>query len=102
MIVHFLRNYVADFYFFHHGGMKLNPNMKVELGGHTDAIGISKRNQSQSEERATSAKSYLVAKGIESARVETKGYSNTQPVTDNKSDASRQLNRRVDIKVITQ
>ena len=82
--------------------MKLNPNMTIELGGHTDAIGISKRNQLQSEERAISAKSYLVAKGIESTRVETNGYSNTQPVTDNKSDASRQLNRRVDIKVITQ
>jgi outer membrane protein OmpA-like peptidoglycan-associated protein len=82
--------------------MKNNPSMRIELSGHTDAIGVSKRNQSQSEERAESAKAYLISKGIEISRIESKGYSNTQPITDNKTDASRQLNRRVDIRVITQ
>ena len=82
--------------------MKNNPNMKIELGGHTDAIGIDKRNQKQSEERAKSAKSYLMAKGIEGNRIETKGYSNTKSISDNKTDAGRQLNRRVDITVISE
>jgi len=82
--------------------MKTNPNMKIELGGHTDAIGVDKRNQIQSEERAKSAKSYLIAKGIESFRIETKGYSNTKSISNNKTDAGRQLNRRVDIIVISE
>jgi outer membrane protein OmpA-like peptidoglycan-associated protein len=82
--------------------MKVNPNMKIELGGHTDAIGIDKRNQSQSEERANSAKNYLIAKGIENFRIQTKGYSNTKSISNNKTDAGRQLNRRVDITVISE
>jgi hypothetical protein len=82
--------------------MKVNPNMKIELGGHTDAIGIDKRNQTQSEERASSAKSYLIAKGIENSRIQTKGYSNTKSISNNKTDAGRQLNRRVDITVISE
>jgi outer membrane protein OmpA-like peptidoglycan-associated protein len=82
--------------------MKVNPNMKIELGGHTDAIGIDKRNQTQSEERAASAKSYLIAKGIENSRIQTKGYSNTKSISNNKTDAGRQLNRRVDITVISE
>lgn len=82
--------------------MKVNPNMKIELGGHTDAIGVDKRNQTQSEERAKSAKSYLIAKGIENSRIQTKGYSNTKSISNNKTDAGRQLNRRVDITVISE
>jgi outer membrane protein OmpA-like peptidoglycan-associated protein len=82
--------------------MKNKPNMKIEVGGHTDAIGTAKRNFKQSEDRAKSAKDYLVARGIEESRITVKGYSNTKPITDNKNDAGRQLNRRVDILVITE
>lgn len=82
--------------------MNKNTKMIIELGGHTDAIGQNKRNQSQSEERAESAKKYLLARGITSDRIVTKGYSNTKPVAGNETDAGRQLNRRVDIIVISQ
>lgn len=77
--------------------MNNDPKMKIELGGNTDAIGTDKRNFKQSEDRAISAKNYLVAHGISSDRIVAKGYSNTKPIADNKNDAGRQLNRRVDI-----
>ena len=82
--------------------MKRNPNMTIELGGNTDAIGYSDRNKIQSNERAQSAKSYLLSKGISSKRVTAKGYSNTRPVASNNTDEGRQLNRRVDIVVISE
>jgi OOP family OmpA-OmpF porin len=82
--------------------MRNNPDMKVELGGHTDALGNGIRNQKQSEERAQSAKSYLLSKGVNYNKVNAVGYGNKQPITDNKTDADRQINRRVDIKVINQ
>jgi len=81
--------------------MKRNPNIKIEVGGNTDAIGISTRNQKQSDERAQSVKSYLISKGIDPSRIVAKGYSNTRPVGSNKTDEGRQLNRRVDI-IVTQ
>jgi outer membrane protein OmpA-like peptidoglycan-associated protein len=80
--------------------MKNNPTMIIELGGHTDAIGNDKKNMKKSEDRASSAKNYLMSKGIESNRVIVKGYSNTKPVGDNNTDEGRQLNRRVEIKII--
>ena len=82
--------------------MKNNPSMTVELGGHTDAIGNDKRNILQSEERAASARSYLVAKGVDPKKISTKGYGNSKPISDNRTDAGRQLNRRVDITVTTE
>jgi hypothetical protein len=82
--------------------MKNNTSMTVELGGHTDAIGNDKRNVLQSEERALSARLYLIARGIDPRRISAKGYGNSKPIADNKTDAGRQLNRRVDITVITE
>jgi outer membrane protein OmpA-like peptidoglycan-associated protein len=82
--------------------LKRNPNMTIEVGGNTDAIGVSIRNQKQSDERAQSAKSYLISKGISNNRIAAKGYSNTRPVANNKTDEGRQLNRRVDIIVISE
>ena len=80
--------------------MKRNPNMKIEVGGNTDAIGVSVRNQKQSQERAESVKNYLISKGINSDRIIAKGYSNTRPVASNTTDEGRQLNRRVDIIIV--
>jgi outer membrane protein OmpA-like peptidoglycan-associated protein len=78
-----------------------NPNMFIELNGHSDAIGNPERNLKQSKQRALSAKDYLISRGINPNRINAKGYSNTKPVIDNMSEEGRQLNRRVDIKVLT-
>lgn len=80
--------------------MKVNPNMKIELSGHTDAVGVDKRNIAQSEERAISTKLYLMSKGIDPSRINTVGMGNKAPVAPNNTDGGRQLNRRVDMKVV--
>lgn len=77
--------------------MLKNPEIKIELAGHSDNNGTEKGNQKQSEERAQSAMGYLLSKGINKNRIETKGYGQKTPVADNKTDYGRQLNRRVDI-----
>lgn len=77
--------------------LQKNPDMKIELSGHTDAMGSIKGNLKQSIERAQSARSYLLAKGIDNSRIGIKGYGDKTPVGSNKTDEGRQLNRRVDI-----
>jgi outer membrane protein OmpA-like peptidoglycan-associated protein len=81
--------------------LKENPNIKVEIGGHTDGEGSEKANQMISEKRALSAKKYLQDKfNIPDSRLVTKGYGSTKPVADNKTQEGRSKNRRVEFKVI--
>ena len=68
--------------------------------GHTDSIGTDAYNQKLSVRRAEAVKSYLVGKGIEKNRIYTEGKGEKQPVADNKSDAGRAKNRRVEIEVV--
>jgi hypothetical protein len=77
-----------------------NPDMVVELRGHTDAVGVNKRNQMQSEERAISTKLYLISLGINPDRIIAKGYADEAPIAPNTTDEGRQLNRRVDFKIV--
>ena len=80
--------------------LKENPNIKVEIGGHTDSVG-EKGNQKLSEKRAFSAKKYLMDKfNISGDRLIAKGYGSTKPVADNKTQEGRSKNRRVEFKVI--
>jgi outer membrane protein OmpA-like peptidoglycan-associated protein len=76
-----------------------NPSVKVSIEGHTDNTGSDKINQPLSEKRAAAAKAYLVSKGVAEDRMVTSGYGSTQPVADNKTNAGRQKNRRVEIKI---
>jgi outer membrane protein OmpA-like peptidoglycan-associated protein/tetratricopeptide (TPR) repeat protein len=55
-----------------------NPNIKIELGSHTDARGSAKSNQSLSQKRAQSAVDYIVSKGIAGTRISAKGYGESQ------------------------
>jgi outer membrane protein OmpA-like peptidoglycan-associated protein len=81
--------------------LKENPDIKVEIGGHTDAIGSEKPNLKLSEKRADSAKKYIIDKfNISDGRMIVKGYRDTRPITDNKTPEGRSKNRRVDFKLI--
>ncbi len=81
--------------------MKENPQLKVEIGGHTDPVGTEKANQKISEKRALSAKKYLMDKfGIAEDRLITKGYGSTKPIADNKTEEGRSKNRRVEFRII--
>ena len=76
------------------------PQMRVEIGGHTDAQGSDAANQKLSERRAQAAKDYLIARGIDAARLSSKGYGESQPVDSNETAEGRELNRRVEMKVL--
>jgi outer membrane protein OmpA-like peptidoglycan-associated protein len=81
--------------------LKENPNIKVEIGGHTDGSVREKANQKLSEKRALSAKKYIQDKfNIPDSRLVVKGDGSTKPVADNKTQEGRSKNRRVEFKVI--
>lgn len=80
--------------------MKENPNMRILIKGHTDNVGIASLNQALSEERVNVVIEYLNNKGIESDRLEGKGFGGSDPIAPNDSEANRQLNRRVEFTIL--
>ena len=68
--------------------------------GHTDSKGTDAYNQKLSIRRSEAVKTYLTNKGIEASRIYTEGKGESQPVADNKTDAGRAKNRRVEIEVV--
>jgi OOP family OmpA-OmpF porin len=88
-------NQVAD-------SLAANPAMKAEIGGHTDSTGADAFNQKLSEKRAKAVKDYFVKRGIDAARLTSKGYGETQPVDTNETPEGRELNRRVELRVLQQ
>ena len=81
--------------------LKENPDIKVEIGGHTDSLGSEKANHKISEERAESVKKYLMDKfNIPGDRMAVKGYGSTKPIADNGTKEGRAKNRRVELKII--
>jgi OOP family OmpA-OmpF porin len=76
-------------------------NLEVIIAvGHTDSTGSDAYNQKLSVKRADAVKAYLITKGIEKNRVYTEGKGEKQPVADNKTNAGRSKNRRVEIEVV--
>ena len=73
---------------------------KIEIGGHTDNIGSEVKNKALSLDRAKSIVSYLVAKGIDPARLTAKGYGSMEPIEENNTEAGRQKNRRSEVKIL--
>ena len=77
--------------------MKERTDLRFRLFGHTDNVGDFDKNISLSQQRAVIARDYLVKKGIDISRVETRGYGPTRPLASNNSETSRRLNRRVEV-----
>lgn len=109
-------NYAAKNVFFATGSYKLLPKsfkslnevadilknddlLKIQIDGHTDSQGDDAKNQTLSENRAKSVRSYLISKGVPEARTNSTGYGETKPVADNKTAAGRAKNRRVEMTV---
>ncbi len=80
--------------------MKLSPELRIRINGHTDDIGSEDYNMNLSQKRADAVKSYLISKKIQSDRIETAGYGESKPIASNKSDEDRQKNRRIEIELI--
>ena len=76
------------------------PQTYVDVLGHTDSVGTDEYNQRLSEQRAGAVANYLTARGVNPARIATRGYGETMPIASNETDAGRAQNRRVEIKVV--
>ncbi len=80
--------------------MKSNPNVRVEISGHTDSDGSNSFNQKLSEDRAASARQVILDRGIPEDRIVSVGKGEMEPVAPNDSDENKALNRRVELKII--
>jgi outer membrane protein OmpA-like peptidoglycan-associated protein len=76
--------------------LKSNPDLKLEIGGHTDSDGDAARNLTLSQARADAVKQLLAAQGIEASRLTTKGYGATKPLDSNATPEGKANNRRVE------
>lgn len=76
------------------------PKTYIDIYGHTDADGSEAYNQGLSERRANSVQSYLVGRGVQSVRMATKGFGETQPIASNETAEGKAQNRRVEIKIV--
>lgn len=75
--------------------MEDNPDIRVEIGGHTDSDGSEANNLVLSRTRAEAVKNYLERFGIDGDRLETKGYGETEPLVPNDSSGAKAENRRI-------
>lgn len=76
--------------------LKENPNVRIELMGHTDGRGVHVDNVRLSQQRVNKVKAYLVSKGIEGKRISGKGFGGSKPIASNDTEESRRMNRRVE------
>ena len=72
----------------------------IDVYGHTDSTGTDQYNQSLSERRADSVANFLANSGVQRARVETRGYGESQPIASNSTEDGRAANRRVELRIV--
>ena len=81
--------------------LKKDPNMKVEIGGHTDSTGPAAYNKKLSQQRADSVKKQLVGLEVPEGQMTTVGYGEASPIATNKTTEGRAENRRIEFKVLS-
>jgi outer membrane protein OmpA-like peptidoglycan-associated protein len=77
--------------------LRQDPELTLEVQGHTDSIGTDAYNEALSQDRADAVVAWLVRRGVGDRRLTARGYGETMPVADNGSDSGRAQNRRVEI-----
>lgn len=80
--------------------MKENTKVVIQLEGHTDNVGNPQKNLELSQDRVEAVKKYLTSKGISKDRIKTKAFGGTQPISTDKTEEARALNRRVELRVL--
>ena len=78
-----------------------NPTIKIQISGYTDNVGKPEDNLKLSTGRAVAVVNYLLAKNVKNERLSFKGYGEANPVTDNKTEEGRALNRRTELKILS-
>ncbi len=79
--------------------IKDSPGFHVQVDGHTDNVGNPESNRKLSQERAEAVVKYLEKKGVNAKQLSAKGFGDSQPIADNKTERGRAKNRRVDFTV---
>lgn len=82
--------------------MNQYPNTLVRVEGHTDSTGSNDYNMDLSNRRAAAVKNLLTSRGVADSRIDVVGYGENMPVATNETEAGRQKNRRVEIKIAPQ
>lgn len=82
------------------GYMKVNPNLKVEIRGHTDNVGDDAKNMALSTDRAFTVFDLLQQYGIDKARVSFKGFGESKPIAPNDNEDGRAKNRRTEFYIV--
>jgi OOP family OmpA-OmpF porin len=77
-----------------------NPNIWIEISGHTSSDGDADRNLELSLHRAEAVKAYLVTRGILDTRILTVGHGSDVPLGDNRTDDGRRKNRRIEFRIL--
>ncbi len=77
-----------------------NSDINIEISGHTDNKGSHEYNKKLSEARAKAVVDYFIEKGVKKERLQYRGASFDEPVASNKTEKGRQLNRRVEFKIM--
>lgn len=77
--------------------MRAQPDLKLSIEGHTDNAGTPASNQTLSENRARAVKDAVQAGGIPGSRLSAKGYGQSAPIADNRTEEGRAKNRRVEL-----
>lgn len=77
-----------------------NPEVRVEVAGHTDNFGTAAYNLRLSQGRAAAVVNYLRSQGVAADRMVAKGYGLTQPKASNATLAGRQINRRTEFRIL--
>lgn len=78
-------------------GLSSQPNTEIRIIGHTDNTGSDAVNDPLSVQRASAARQYLAARGVDPNRIVIAGRGEREPIADNRSEAGRAQNRRVEI-----
>ncbi|MBC7737204.1 MAG: OmpA family protein, partial [Candidatus Saccharibacteria bacterium] len=76
------------------------PDIRVEIGGHTDDDGSDAANMRLSERRAAAVKTWLVSKGIAPDRLVSQGYGEANPLVPNDSSQNMARNRRIEFRAL--
>jgi outer membrane protein OmpA-like peptidoglycan-associated protein len=80
--------------------LTLHKGVRIQISGHTDDVGEGPFNLNLSKKRAQAVVDYLTQQGIARDRLTVAGYGETRPVKPNDSETHRQLNRRIELKVL--
>lgn len=80
--------------------MKENPNMVIQLEGHTDFIGNQEKLMKLSEDRVNAVKTYLISKKVNKNRIKTKAFGGTAPLSKDNTPEGHRMNRRVELRIL--